>query len=107
MRLKIYPAARRQIIEIWLYTDKTWGEKQADKYVRGLYNAIKKAAGNKYQWRKVEYEGVKGIFIVRYEHHNVFFRILSKGVLGVVTVLHESMDLPNRLKENLAEENGV
>ena len=30
IRHKIYPAARRRIIEIWQYTDKTWGEKQAD-----------------------------------------------------------------------------
>jgi plasmid stabilization system protein ParE len=32
MRHKIYPAARHRIIEIWHYTDKNWGEKQADKY---------------------------------------------------------------------------
>ena len=31
MRLKIYPVARRRIIEIWQYTDDAWGEKQADK----------------------------------------------------------------------------
>jgi len=43
MRHKIYPAARRRIIEIWHYTDKTWGEKQADNYVRGLHQAIEKA----------------------------------------------------------------
>ena len=42
---KIYPAARRRIIEIWHYTDKTWGDKQADKYVRGLCKAIDEFAG--------------------------------------------------------------
>jgi plasmid stabilization system protein ParE len=46
---------------------------------------------------------VKGIFFIRYEHHYVFFRELSKGVLGVVNVLHESMDIPNRLREDLFE----
>ena len=55
MRHKIYPVARRRIIEIWHYTDKTWGEEQADKYVRGLYEAIEKAAINKYMWRKIEH----------------------------------------------------
>jgi plasmid stabilization system protein ParE len=103
MRHKIYPAARRRIIEIWHYTDKNWGEKQADKYVRDRYKAIEEAAINKYLWRKVEHEDVKRIFFVRYEHHYVFFRELSKNVLGVVNVLHESMDIPNRLKEDLYE----
>ena len=103
MRHKIYPVARRRIIEIWHYTDKTWGEKQADKYVRGPYRAIEDAGSNKYLWRKVEHEDVKGIFFVCYEHHYVFFRELSKGVLGIVNVLHESMDIPNCLKEDLHE----
>ena len=100
---KIYPDARRRIIEIWHYTDKTWGEKQADKYVRDLYEAIEKAAINKYLWRKVEHEELKGVFFVRYEHQYVFFRELSKDLLGVVNVLHESMDIPSRLKNDSHE----
>jgi toxin ParE1/3/4 len=103
MRHKIYPNARRRIIDIWHYTDKTWGEEQADLYVHGLYKAIEKAANNKHLWRKVEHHGVKDIFFLRYEHHYVFFRELSKDVLGVINVLHESMDIPNRLKEDLDE----
>ncbi len=103
MRHKIYPAARRRIIEIWHYTDMTWGEKQADNYVRGLHHAIEKAAINKYLWRKIEHDDMKGIFFVRYEHQYVFFRELSKDLLGVVNVLHESMDIPSRLKEDLLE----
>jgi plasmid stabilization system protein ParE len=47
MRHKIYKAASRRIIEIWHYTDRTWSEKQADKYVRGQYNAIEEAAINR------------------------------------------------------------
>jgi len=100
MRHKIYPAAHRRIIEIWQYTDKTWGEKQADNYVRGLYNAVEKAAINIYLWRKVEHEDVKGLFFVGYKHHYIFFRELSKDVLGIVNVLHVNMDIPSRLKED-------
>jgi plasmid stabilization system protein ParE len=100
---KIYPAARRRIVEIWAYTDKTWGEKQADRYVRGLYRAIEKAAASKHLWRQVEHKEVEGIFFVRYEHHDIFFRELSKGVLGVVSVLHDHMDIPHRLKEDIAD----
>jgi len=101
MHHKIYPAVRRRIIEIWQYADRTWGEKQADKYVRGLHKAIDEAGRNKYLWRKIEHEDVRGIYFVRYEHHYIFFRELSKETLGIINVLHESMDIPNRLKEGL------
>ena len=104
MRHKIYPAAHRRLIEIWHYTDKTWGETQADKYIRGLNKAIEKAAYNKYLWRKIAHEEISGIYFVRYEHHYIFFRELSNGVLGVVNVLHENMDIPSRLKEDLDEQ---
>ncbi len=80
---------------------KRFIEEQADNYVRGLYKAIDEAAKKKYLWRKIEHEELKGIYFVRYEHHYVFFRELTKAVLGVVNVLHESMDIPNRLKEDL------
>jgi plasmid stabilization system protein ParE len=78
---KIYPAARRRIIEIWHYTDKTWREKQADEYVRVLYKAIDEFAGKKYMWRKIEHEDVEGVYFVCYEHYYVFFRELSKVAL--------------------------
>ncbi len=41
----------QRFIEIRHYTDKNWGEKQADKYVCGLSKAIEDAAINKkYQY---------------------------------------------------------
>jgi len=100
MRHRIYPVARRRLIEIWRYTDRIWEEKLADQYTHGLYRAIEKAASSRHLWRKLEHEEIAGIFFVRYKHHYIFFRELEKGVLGVVNVLHENMDIPNRLKED-------
>ncbi|MCP4108129.1 MAG: type II toxin-antitoxin system RelE/ParE family toxin [Desulfobacteraceae bacterium] len=101
MHHEIYPVARIRIKEIWLNTEKTWGEKKADKYVRGLCKAIEKAADSKNLWQKVEHKEAKGIFFVRSKHHYIFFRELSKGVLGVVSVLHERMNIPDGLKSNM------
>ena len=94
---KIYLEARRRLIDIWHYTDKTWGEEQAGRYIHGIYKSIEKAANNKHLWQKVDYEKVKGIFFIRHEYHYIFFRELSGGRLGVVSVLHSQMDIPNRL----------
>jgi len=48
-------------------------------------------------WRRVANK--TGLWIVRHEHYYIFFRELSGGVVGVITVLHERMDLPARIKE--------
>ena len=46
-------------------------------------------------------EVLPGVFFFRHQHHYVFFRELSKGTLGVISILHENMDLPSRLKQDL------
>ena len=40
------------------------------------------------------------VFFFRHQHHYVFFRELSKGSLGVISILHENMDIPSRLRED-------
>jgi toxin ParE1/3/4 len=41
-------------------------------------------------------------YFSRYEHHYLFFRELDNGDLGVMCILHERMDVPVRLVEDLA-----
>ncbi len=101
MRHKIHPVAKRAIKDIWRYTKKTWDEDQANDYVRGLYQTIEKTADRRTLWRPVPHPQTKGIFFTRYQHHYIFFRELSAGRLGVVSVLHEKIDIPNRLKDDL------
>ena len=100
MAARIFPAAKRQILEIWSYTEKTWSEDQADKYVRELVAAINSAEGNRHLWRPVVDEDLPLVFFFRHQHHYVFFRELSKGSLGVISILHENMDIPSRLRED-------
>jgi plasmid stabilization system protein ParE len=40
------------------------------------------------------------VWIVRHQHHFVFFRELPSGSIGIISILHTSMDLPARLKED-------
>ena len=99
MPAKIFAAAESRLIEIWDYTLEKWGEKQADAYVRKLVTAIHSLGGNRLLWRKVPDKTLAGVWFVRHEHHYIFFRELPRGTVGVITVLHESMDLPARIKE--------
>ena len=45
-------------------------------------------------------KGFSGIWFIRHAHHYLFFRELAEGQIGILSILHESMDLPARLKED-------
>ena len=100
MAAKISQAARQRLLDIWDYTEQTWGEDQEDRYIRGLVNTIDAASTERHRWRPVMDQKLKGVFFIRYQHHYVFFRELSNEKLGVINILHENMDLPSRLKDD-------
>jgi toxin ParE1/3/4 len=41
-------------------------------------------------------------YFSRYERHYLFFRELPSGKIGVMAILHERMDIPVRLHEDLS-----
>jgi plasmid stabilization system protein ParE len=106
MPAKIYPAAQERILEIWAYTEKKWSEKQADAYVRELVAEIETVAVQRHRWRPVLDGALQGVYFFRHRHHYVFFRELSKKRLGVISVLHEQMDIPARLREDAERVDG-
>lgn len=100
MGVKVFVTARERLLEVWHYTERTWGEEQADRYVQGMVSEIIQIQTARYRWRPVVSKGLKGIYFFRYQHHFIFFRELSGGSLGVISILHENMDIPSRLKED-------
>lgn len=100
MQPKIFPSAASRLNEIWQYTVETWDEEQAEAYLSGLISAVENASLNRRSWKVVRHADLVGVWFIRYEHHFIFFRILPSGCLGVISILHESMDIPRRLKED-------
>jgi toxin ParE1/3/4 len=98
VEVKFLPAAKNRLNEIWDYTERTWGVAQADRYVRGLVEAIHEVADGHRHWRPVLDEGLRGVYFIRYERHFIFFRSLSRDAIGVISVLHENMNIPMRLR---------
>lgn len=103
MRYRIFKRAHQQLIDIWIYTDQEWGEKQSDKYIDGLYTAFKNVCEDPSSWRKVRGKRFAGIFFFRYQKHVVFFKQLKSGDVGIISVLHENMNLPHRLLSDINE----
>ena len=72
-------------------------------FVAELFVDLDRIAESRHRWKRVNRDGFAGVFFARYRHHLIFFRDLD-GRLGVLTVLHESMDIPARLREDTSED---
>ena len=100
MNARIYPSAQSRLHEIWDYTERTWGEKQANAYIRSLITAVNQVRAERRRWRPLRDRSLPGVYFIRHRHHYVFFRELSDGTLGVISILHENMDIPARLRDD-------
>jgi toxin ParE1/3/4 len=100
MAADILPAAQLRLLEIWDYTEKKWGGEQADKYVRELIDAINRLPQQRSRWRLVRNQTLPGAYYFLHQHHYIFFREISRGSIGVISILHENMNFPARLKQD-------
>lgn len=98
---RVQNAAGRRIDDIFIYTRDTWGQDQAEAYIRGLFARFADIAARRVAWRDVPREfDVEG-FYTHYEHHYIYWRILSDGAVGIVTILHERMHQIERFREDM------
>ena len=101
--VRVQEAAALRIDEIYRYSLERWGEARADAYIAGLFEAFEGIATGATVSRPIPAEfGVDG-YVFRYERHFVYWKRLSDGDIGIVTVLHERMHRIGRLREELGE----
>lgn len=97
---RVQEAASHRIDEIYRYTRDRWGSDQADRYATGLFEAFGRIATHEVLSRPIPAEfGVEG-FVLRYEDHLVYWKVLGNGDVGIVTVLHERMHQFDRFRED-------
>jgi len=91
------PLAEQDLINIWLYTFKRWGEIQADKYLDELEQGIKLLASQPLLCRQRD-EFNPAVRVHHYAYHLIIY-ITSNDTITIVRVLHESMDIETQLSE--------
>lgn len=91
--------AVQDLSDIWNYTYDEWSETQADKYYQELINSCKIIADNPSIGRKYS-EIDLGILGYLINKHIIFYRLLKANEIEVIRILHSSMDLKNRIKED-------
>ena len=100
MRITFYSKARAQLAAIWRYTVPKWGVAQADKYVRGIHQLIKALPEKRYVWRVIARPDLGGVYYVSFQSHFIFFRELPQGGVGIISILHRSMHVPDHLLDD-------
>lgn len=96
MKYRISSKALEDIDRIWSYTLENWSLEQADRYYRLLYQEINcivedfetgKDIGNiKFGYRQAKMKS-----------HLLIYKRADDGIIEIVRVLHQMMDIPNRL----------
>ncbi len=82
--------------DIWAYTFEAWSEKQANKYYAALEFACMQIGKNPELGK--EYDGISpNLLGLRTGKHIIFYQIVTKDEIEVIRILHERMDLKNRL----------
>lgn len=98
--VRVQEAASRRLDDIYRYTLEQFGAAQAERYIEGLFEAFGKIAAHGVLSRPVPAAfGVDG-FSFRYESHVVYWRRLSNGDIGIVTILHQRMHQIDRFRED-------
>jgi toxin ParE1/3/4 len=87
---RLTPAARRDLSEIWDFTEERWDAGQAEKYLTEIQAAIERITVDPYRGRACDE--------IRPEYHRysigshlVFFTV-SSDTVDVVRILHQRMD---------------
>lgn len=90
--------AIEDLAAIWDYTYDTWSEEQADKYYNMLILFCEQLAGNPSLGKR--YDEIKeNLLGFRAGKHIIFYMIISKSEIDIIRILHQQMDLRNRITE--------
>ncbi len=86
------------LTRIWNYTYSEWSESQADKYYNMLIDSCEELANNPTSGRSYP-QITKALFGFHAGRHIIFYRLTEDNFVEITRILHERMDLKNRLKE--------
>ena len=90
--------ALEDINNIWIYTAENWSVEQADRYYNLIIDEIEYIVDNLDMAR--DFGKIRESYrYSKVKSHLIFFKKDSTNEIEVVRVLHERMDIENRLAE--------
>jgi toxin ParE1/3/4 len=97
LKIVFHEKAVTDLEEIWFYTFTNWSEEQADRYHLLITKEIeflsgKPASGKTMGHIRKKYRSCK------VKSHYIFY-LFTQNELEIIRILHENMDIPNRLDD--------
>ena len=90
--------SNQDLNEIWEYTFRKWSIKQADKYYDLLIESfnlitLEPNCGKNYDLAEAKLRGLK------IGKHIVFYELIDDDTIEISRILHQNMDIKNKLKK--------
>ena len=98
MIYEISEKANEDINDIWLFTFETWSQEQADRYYNLILDEIEYIAENYESGKSMEHLR-KGYRATKVKSHIIFYRKSKRDTVEIIRVLHQRMDIENRLND--------
>ena len=92
------PAAQADLGEIWDYSARNWGAEQADRYILAIRDACEALADGSRHGRAID-DIRPGYRKLAVASHFLFYRFTDAGMIDVIRILHQRMDVASRLQD--------
>ncbi len=90
--------AVEDLSKIWEYTYEVWSENQADKYYGLLIDSFQEISNNPGLGKS--YDEIDSAMLgLRVGKHIVFYRMVKPNEVEILRILHQRMDLKNKMEE--------
>ena len=96
-KLRFTNKAVEDLGNIWQYTAQTWSERQADSYYNMLIEACQEVARNPMALGRLYDTIAADLRGFKVGRHILFYRMVSRGEVEIIRILHGYMDLKNHL----------
>ena len=98
---RLSPVADSRLDEIYNHMRARWGDAQAERYVRGLFECFQAIADRRLPWRAIPAELEIDGHYCRYERHFIYWVEKADGTIGISTILHERMHQIERFRGDM------
>lgn len=99
LEIHITKKTQEDLENIWIYSFKEWGEKQADKYFDTLDQAINKTLLNNPKTGSNCNHISSGYRLYKVAKHLIFYKLTQKRIL-IIRILHHRINVRRHLNYN-------
>jgi toxin ParE1/3/4 len=96
VQVQITELATEDLIDIWLYGNETWGDRNADDYLNELDKAVKSLIINPHRYPENP-DATPTFRLMPFRSHLIIYEVNEKFIV-ILRVLQKAMDTESKLK---------